>query len=263
MADAESSEGPVVQSFTTYQVTPPSKFSFKAADWTRWIRRFERIRMAAELDKKDEGKQVNTLIYTMGDETDDILLSFNLSPEDLQQYDVVKNRFENHFIAKRNVTGSTDGEPVEAFITDLHCLAEHCEFCTLKDQLVRDRIVVGLRNKQFSEKLQLDPDLTLEKAMAKAKQSEEVKKQQSVIHPKSPTSGHNIDNISKNRPRGPQHRDEKQQFPRGSKLSKFADKPKCMRCLGDPHPRKLCPASDSTCNKCSKKGHWAESLSQW
>ena len=32
MADTESSEGPVVQSFTTYQVTPPSKFSFKAVD---------------------------------------------------------------------------------------------------------------------------------------------------------------------------------------------------------------------------------------
>ena len=152
MADAESSEGPVVQSFTTYQVTPPSKFSFKAVGWTRWIRRFERFRMATELDKKDEAKQVNTLIYTMGDEADDILLSFNLSPEDLQRYDVVKNRFENHFIAKRNVIYErakfnvriqNDGETGEAFITDLHCLAEHCEFGTLKDQLIRDRIVVG------------------------------------------------------------------------------------------------------------------------
>ena len=54
---------------------------------------------------------------------------------------------------------------VESFITDLHCLAEHCEFRTLKDQLIRDRIVVGLRNKQLSEKLQLDPDLTLEKVI--------------------------------------------------------------------------------------------------
>ena len=110
----------------------------------------------------------------------------------MQRYDVVKNRFENRFIAqgnviyertKFNVRIQNDGEPVEAFITDLHCLAEHCEFGTLKDQLKRDRIVVGLRNKQLSEKLQLDPDLTLKKAMAKAKQSEEVTKQQSVIHP--------------------------------------------------------------------------------
>ena len=31
--------------------------------------------MTTELEKKGEGKQVNTLIYTMGDEADDILLS--------------------------------------------------------------------------------------------------------------------------------------------------------------------------------------------
>ncbi len=40
MSDTESHEGAVVQSFTTYQVTPPSKFSFKSVDWPRWIRRF-------------------------------------------------------------------------------------------------------------------------------------------------------------------------------------------------------------------------------
>ena len=236
MTDTESLEGRVVQSFTTYQVTPPSKFSFKSIDWTRWIRRFEWFRVATELDKKDEEKQVNALVCTMGDEADDILLSFNLTPDEMKQYDVVKNKFENHFIAKRNVIYErakfnvriqNESEPVESFITDLHCLAEHCEFGTLKDQLIRDHIVVGLRNKQLSEKLQLDPDLTLEKAMVKAKQSEEVKKQQRVIHSEAP-SGHNIDNISKNRPRGPSHRDETQHFnPQGSKLSKFADKAKC------------------------------------
>ena len=152
MADAETTEGPVVQSFTTYQVTPPSKFSFKSVDWTRWIRRFERFRIATELDKKDGGKQVNALIYTMRDEADDILLSFKLSHDELKQYDAVKNKFENHFIAKRNeiyerakfnVRIQNDGEPVESFITDLHCLAKHCEFGTLKDQLIRDCIVVG------------------------------------------------------------------------------------------------------------------------
>ncbi len=131
MSDTESPEGAVVQSFTTYQVTPPSKFSFKSVDWPRWIRRFERFRMATELDKKDEEKQVNALIYTMGDEADDILLSFNLSAEDLKRYETVKNKFENHFIAKRNIIYErakfnvriqNENEPVEDFITDLHCL---------------------------------------------------------------------------------------------------------------------------------------------
>lgn len=110
-----------------YQVTPPSKFSFKSSEWTRWIRRFERFRIATELDKKPEEKQVNSLIYTMGDEADDIITSVGLSQEEMKSYENVKSKFENHFIAKRNVIFErakfnfrvqNEGEPVESFITD-------------------------------------------------------------------------------------------------------------------------------------------------
>ena len=73
MSDEETNEATLVRRFTTYQVTPPSKFPFKSSDWTRWIRRFERFRIATGLDKKEEDKQVNTLIYSMGDEADDIV----------------------------------------------------------------------------------------------------------------------------------------------------------------------------------------------
>ena len=79
---------------------------------------------------------------------------------------------------------------------------KYCVFDVLKDQLIRDRIVVGLKNKKLSEKLQLDLELTLEKAMAQARQNEEIKKKQSIIHGNKYTGSYehnNIDNISKNR----------------------------------------------------------------
>ena len=41
-------------------------------------------------------------------------------------------------------------------------------------------IVVGIRDSQLSEKLQMDPDLTLEKAVTIIRQREKVKKQQGV-----------------------------------------------------------------------------------
>ena len=47
--------------------------------------------------------------------------------------------------------------------------------------MIRYRIVVGLRNSALSEKLKMDPTLTLEKATAKAGQSEAIKKQQSLL----------------------------------------------------------------------------------
>ena len=57
--------------------------------------------MASELNKRDEESQVNTLIYSMGDEADDILQSFGLSDADRKKYKSVKDKFEGHFIIKK------------------------------------------------------------------------------------------------------------------------------------------------------------------
>lgn len=59
-------------------------------------------------------------------------------------------------------------ETAEVFTTDLHKLADTCEYGGLKDDLIRDRIVVGLRDKGLSEKLQLDSKLTLQGAILAA-----------------------------------------------------------------------------------------------
>ena len=54
----------------------------------------------------------------------------------------------------------------------------------MKDELIRDRIVVGLKDAKCSEKLQLDPNLTLEKAVTQARQKEAVHEQQSIVRSK-------------------------------------------------------------------------------
>jgi len=88
----------------TFQVAAPEPFNFSCpAEWTKWRRRFERFRKASGLDAKDEEAQVNTLIYAMGDAADDILRSFGLSQEDSKKYKAVVDKFETHFVKKRNV----------------------------------------------------------------------------------------------------------------------------------------------------------------
>ena len=255
-------------SVANYQVPSLEKFSFKPEDWTRWIRRFERFRKATGLDQKSGESQVNTLVYSMGEAADYIMISFGLTADDAKQYEQVKNRFESHFIVKRNIIferakfnlrSQQEGESVETFITDLHCLAEHCEFGVLKDELIRDRIVVGLKDKKLSEKLQLDSKLTLEKAVTQARQSETVKKQQDILQgtqPDPPSA--NVDQILKKRGKGGKGKDQKDKPPKNSKLAGKTPETKCTRCLGTPHSKQECPAKDSKCNKCFKKGHWAK-----
>ena len=108
----------------------------------------------------------------------------------MKSYSEVKVKFESHFVKKRNIIyerarfnqrSQGEGEPVDAFITSLYTLAEHCQFGVLHDDLIRDRIVVGLRDLKLSERLQLDHELTLEKAVVSARQSEAVKHQQSSL----------------------------------------------------------------------------------
>ena len=172
---------------------------------------------------------MNTLVYSMGEAADDIMVSFGLTADNAKQYELVKNRFESHFIVKRNIIferakfnlrSQQEGESVESFITNLHCLAEHYEFGVIKDELIQDRIVVGLKDKKLSEKLQLDSKLTLEKAVTQARPSETVKKQQDILQgtqPDPPSA--NVDQILKKRGKGGKGNDQKDKPPRNSKLA--------------------------------------------
>ena len=241
-----------------FQVQQPEKFSFKPEDWPKWIRRFERFRIASGLEEKSEESQVNTLIYSMGGEADDIVQSFG---------DKVKKLLEDFFIIKRNVIferakfilrSQQESETVDVFITDLHNLAEHCKFGVLRDELIRDRIVVGIRDKTLSEKLQLEADLTLEKAMNFARQKEIVRKQQSVLRGDSKEQ---VDTVSAGKrsrmKKNPTcHNERPNPYERQKNQQDKAKVEKCYRCLGPKHPKMKCPARDCQCHKRGKKGHW-------
>ena len=175
----------------TYHIAPPEKFTFAQPDeWPRWIQRFERFRVASGLQEKTQETQVNTLVYSMGTEAEDILHSFTLTEAQRKDYTRVVSKFEEYFVKKRiiiyerakfNQRKQNEGESVDMFITSLHSLAEHCSYGNLKEEMIRDRIVVGLLDTALSEKLQLDSDLTLEKAMTSARQREMVGNQQILL----------------------------------------------------------------------------------
>ena len=74
----------------------PYHFNFQQPqEWVRYLQRFECFRQASDLEKKSDKKQVNALIYAMGDEADGI---FHLSEADAKKYKTVKARFDKYFI---------------------------------------------------------------------------------------------------------------------------------------------------------------------
>ena len=261
----------------TFQVNPPDKFNFKLPeDWPKWLRRFERFRQASGLFEKSEEVQVNTLLYSMGDEADDILSTFGLTDTQKKEYKTIKDKFFEFFIAKRNIVyerakfnrrKQEDNESVDGFVTDLYNLAEHCNYGTLHDELIRDRIVVGIRDLALSEKLQIIEDLTLTKALNMARQWEAVKKQQDVIRDTSA----DVDNVQKENKQRRQSKgysntealrpslQHSQQSTRstGGALGQPASQQRCGRCGKMHHRRDTCPARLSICDRCKRRGHWS------
>ena len=64
---------------------------------------------------------------------------------------------------------------MEQYITELYNLAEFCACGELKDEMLRDHLVVGIRDLALSEKLQTDPELILERAKTQIRQKAAVK----------------------------------------------------------------------------------------
>ena len=175
----------------SFQVAPPDSFVFtKPNEWPKWIRRFERYLLASGLDGKPDAMQVNALVYAIADEADDIMAGFGLTEEEREVYQTVKTKFDEHFVVRRstlferakfNRRCQEEGENVDRYITSLFCLAEHCEYGALHDEMIRDRIVVGIVDSSLSLKLQLDSKLTLKKPIDAARQSEAAKREQAQM----------------------------------------------------------------------------------
>eukprot|EP00117_Sycon_ciliatum_P048077 scpid59649/ scgid0554/ Retrovirus-related Pol polyprotein from transposon 17.6; Protease; Reverse transcriptase; Endonuclease len=173
------------------QVSPPSSFNFQAADqWDRWLRRFNRYRQASGLHTQPESVQVNSLLYTMGEQADDLLDSFHLPEDDVSKFTTVTERFTAHFGKKRNYVyeracfhqrTQQPTESLDAFVNDLYRLADRCNFKAMHDEMLRDRLIAGLADARLSERLQMDSDMTLEKALAHARQSAAIKEQQTTV----------------------------------------------------------------------------------
>jgi len=55
------------------------------------------------LELQPDENQVNTLIYTMGGEAEDIVTSLCMKEEEASVYNTVKEKLEGHFLVRRNV----------------------------------------------------------------------------------------------------------------------------------------------------------------
>ncbi|XP_023285825.1 uncharacterized protein K02A2.6-like [Seriola lalandi dorsalis] len=172
-----------------------------------------------------------------------------------EDFDYVLGLFDEHFVPKRNVIyerarfhsqTQEAGESVEQYIRHLYELAAHCDFRE-KEEEIRDRLVIGIKDKDLSLKLQMTSDRTLKKGADMARHSELVKQQNC----EAGASGHDDEVKSKSYKSKWKNTRHEATGERKEKEIRH-----CGRC-GRRHARDKCPAKDRECNKCHKIGHFA------
>ena len=138
-------------------------------------------------------------------------------------------------------------------------LAECCGYGALRDDLVRDRLVVGITDEHLSVKLQFDATLTLKKAVDQACQKEAIRKQQTFVLSSPQEGATDVDAIQA-RPKSSIAGKSKTVFYKQdqSVIDQLRIMLKtCRRCGKEPHSKHCCPARDVKCHKCAKTGHFA------
>ena len=256
-----------------FQIQPPNPFNFKHPDkWPKWKQRFEQyfhtLGLAASKDKK---RQVSTLLYCLGEDTEDVLSSTNISTEERALYSTVMAKLDDYFRVRKNVIfeqarfnqrNQLLEETTEEYITALFSLIDSCDYGNLKDEMLRDRLVVGIRDAGLSQRLQMDSELSLAKAMKLVRKNEAVKQHTSQLQD-HPTTRQSADLAAINKRPLSQHKKSFRSVHKDDAMtsrptaSPQARKP-CFRCGKAAHPRGTdCPASGATCKRCKRKGHFA------
>ncbi|XP_076666560.1 uncharacterized protein LOC143368070 [Andrena cerasifolii] len=160
------------------------EFSGNIADnYKKYKQRFEIYLTANDFQQKSDEIKVAMLLNTIGEEGIEIFNNFDFSDDDRKTYDLIIQRFDTYLLPKKNVVyeryvfykrNQEVNEPIENFVKDLKKLSQSCEFRDEQD-MIRDRIVLGINNTKVQEKLLSVKDLELEKAVQMCKAAELLK----------------------------------------------------------------------------------------
>ena len=135
-------------------------------------------------------------------------------------------------------------------MTALQALAVTCEFGTLKDYRIRDRIVCGVRGNAVRRKLLQESGLTLSKCVDICRAAEATSAQLKEMAPSQHSSEGGL--VAKAEPKKPNSRSEKKKSPKNQLVEE------CKFCgRQQERNRAKCPAYGQICSSCGKPNHFA------
>ena len=174
-ASQSQNAGSSFPTFLQSNIPVPGKLDLRdnlAVNWKKFRLIWENYEIATHLNKQDSSLRVATLLSCIGSDVLDIFDGLSFDTEaDQQDINKVLEKLEAYCIGETNETyeryvfnklDRQQGESFDSYLTALRSLIKTCNFGTLQDNLLRDRVVLGIRENSTRKKLLAESKLTLE-----------------------------------------------------------------------------------------------------
>ena len=193
------------------------------------------------------------LIHCLGTEGQRIYSTLPLETDD---YGGSVSALEKYFEPKLNVVAEryrfrqraqAVGESTDHYVASLRELVKKCKFGTFENEMLRDQIVEKTNSTRIRERLLMEEDLTLDRALALARRTEAAIADAKAI------------SVADTKPVAAIQVQKKARKPQYKGAQKMDGTMLCYRCGSADHKAndKSCPAKDCKCNSCGKVGHYS------
>lgn len=232
-------------------IPPPKEISWtenRLEDFKVFKTAYENFEIATQLDGKEDKIRVASLLAIIGSKGVKMYNNLTLTAAEKMSVTSILQKMEEFLkptqntIYDRYVFNSAtqrEDESIPEFVSRLRSLVKNCSFGDLENELLRDRLVIGVESIELRKHLLSIPNLTFEEAMKKCKVYEATNLQLEKIESKASDLSFSVNKI--------QH---KQKF-------NAQQVKKCKWCGGS-HKRvkQACPAYGSICSNCKRKNHF-------
>lgn len=232
-----------------------------SANWDIFREEYNDYALATGLVDKQAGVQAATLRSLMGAECRHVYKhNLNLSQAEQANAGAILDALEAYFKPAKNVIyeryvfgccKQDEGESIDSFVTRLREKAASCEYGVLRDELIRDKIVLGIANESTRRRLLREKNLTLSDALDMCRAAELTDIRIRTMESERPQT----DSVNAA---------ARQPFKRSTPVTEkhtgpTADGPATCKFCGTSHGwgKDRCPAYGKVCKACGTANHFA------
>lgn len=156
-------------------------------NWNIFLQAFEIFMKASEKDKATKEVQAAIFLIFLGEDAIELFNTCGLSENSQKDVDKIKKAFGEYINPRKNVIyerflfynrNQKEGEDFENYVNEIKKMIQTCEFGSREDEMLRDRIVLGIKHNDVQESLLRTSQLTLPMAILICTRSAEVSKNQ-------------------------------------------------------------------------------------